>query len=407
MSDFNIRINNVDELQANSFHSDRTGGVKSGTIKIGGREYAVSFKNDRIDVSRKGFSLFALFQKNYSSEIKAKLTMLLHPKDFIRKNNFSDIKSHIKPFHNKTREVAMYGMTKPRAEAFDTINKINQGNAQFNNNKDIYKGTMIDTYNALLGINPESLDQKFMGIVKSIKNGSIGKGVKVEVNEAYDSKTAKDWKAFLSKNADRVDIFKKVDRYITEGFVDGGKHKKTGWAHEVRKFGQDKMISSFISKQLKPDERECISKDDMKSMVETFKECMKENNKGKLDDNKLNSIIQKHLGSSEDNVVFFKKALTTAFFRQTSKLGLEFFRSKKIPVVFQWSDFNGKSLDNAEGKKEINDKWWLNGYKKSSAGKYGSITYSEMRHVERMNQTKNKIDVVKVGGHNINNDIFA
>jgi 3-deoxy-D-arabino-heptulosonate 7-phosphate (DAHP) synthase len=32
---------------------------------------------------------------------------------------------------------------------------------------------------------------------------------------------------------------------------------------------------------------------------------------------------------------------------------------------------------------------------------------SEMRHVERMNQTKNKIDVVKVGGHNINNDIFA
>ena len=231
--------------------------------------------------------------------------------------------------------------------------------------------------------------------------------LKVEVNEAYDSKTAKDWKAFLSKNADRVDIFKKVDRYITEGFVDGGKHKKTGWAHEVRKFGQDKMISSFISKQLKPDERECISKDDMKSMVETFKECMKENNKGKLDDNKLNSIIQKHLGSSEDNVVFFKKALTTAFFRQTSKLGLEFFRSKKIPVVFQWSDFNGKSLDNAEGKKEINDKWWLNGYKKSSAGKYGSITYSEMRHVERMNQTKNKIDVVKVGGHNINNDIFA
>ena len=142
-------------------------------------------------------------------------------------------------------------------------------------------------------------------------------------------------------------------------------------------------------------------------MVETFKECMRENNKGKLDDNKLNSIIQKHLGSSEDNVVFFKKALTTAFFRQTSKLGLEFFRSKKIPVVFQWSDFNGKSLDNAEGKKEINDKWWLNGYKKSSAGKYGSITYSEMRHVERMNQTKNKIDVVKVGGHNINNDIFA
>ncbi len=298
-------------------------------------------------------------------------------------------------------------MTNPRAEAFDTINRINKQNAPMNNNKDLYKGTMIDTYNALLGISTESLDKKFMSIVKAIKNKTIGNGAKIDPGQPYDKKTAKDWKEFLCKNADRIDIFKKVDKYISEGFVTGGKHKKTGWAHEARMYGQDKMISAFISKQLKPDEREDITKDDMKAMVETFKECIKENNKGALDDKKLNSIIKKHLGNSEDKTVFFKKALANAFFRQTSKLGLEFFRSKKIPVIFQWSDFNGKSLNNAEGKKEINDKWWLNGYNKSTAGKYGSITYSEMRHVERLNQTGKKVDVVKVGGHNINSDVFG
>jgi hypothetical protein len=54
--------------------------------------------------------------------------------------------------------------------------------------------------------------------------------------------------------------------------------------------------------------------------------------------------------------------------------------------VFQWSTFQGISLEKADN--EINNKWWKND--KSSIGdQYGApITYSEMRHVLKMEKTQ-------------------
>ena len=76
-----------------------------------------------------------------------------------------------------------------------------------------------------------------------------------------------------------------------------------------------------------------------------------------------------------------------ATFRQTSKLGLEFFQEQNKPVMFQFADYNGNSLEGrfVDIKNEIKNRKDENGNITINQGKLGSaITHSEMRHAARM-----------------------
>lgn len=103
-----------------------------------------------------------------------------------------------------------------------------------------------------------------------------------------------------------------------------------------------------------------------------------------------------------------KDAIVNAFFRQTSKLGLEFFQSKGIKVIFQWSNKKGQSMNKTENKRDLKDRWWLNkNYElATNKNKYGSITYSEMRHVERLAKKlgEKNLNVEKITGK-VNSDV--
>lgn len=86
------------------------------------------------------------------------------------------------------------------------------------------------------------------------------------------------------------------------------------------------------------------------------------------------------------------------FFRQTSKLGLEFFKQEGTPVMFQWSNHEGVSLENSE--KTITNTWWKDD-RDSVHNHYGAtITFSEMRHVMKMQTAPgdNMLDLLKVYG---------
>jgi hypothetical protein len=74
--------------------------------------------------------------------------------------------------------------------------------------------------------------------------------------------------------------------------------------------------------------------------------------------------------------------LMYSVFRQTSKLGLEFFRSQNIPVMFQNADINGKAL---QGRMDtvLKENTWKKGFIQGK-NTNSPITHSEMRHVERL-----------------------
>ena len=81
----------------------------------------------------------------------------------------------------------------------------------------------------------------------------------------------------------------------------------------------------------------------------------------------------------------FRNVLSIAFFRETSKIGLDFFRSKGTPVMFQFSDYSGKSYVGRENDLFKTEAWREGENSQGFREKGGSaITSSEMRHAVRM-----------------------
>ncbi|MBO4317652.1 MAG: hypothetical protein J5855_05200 [Mailhella sp.] len=78
----------------------------------------------------------------------------------------------------------------------------------------------------------------------------------------------------------------------------------------------------------------------------------------------------------------FTNMLMIATFRQTSKLGLEFFRQQHTPVLFQTTDLRHRDIRGFA----LNDDHWKRGEVDPNQG--GSlITQSEMRHAHRLINT--------------------
>ena len=85
-----------------------------------------------------------------------------------------------------------------------------------------------------------------------------------------------------------------------------------------------------------------------------------------------------HYGLPFDITLDFSEMFVKHFFRNTSKLGLEFFASNDIHIVFSWGDGLSGTLD----LDVIQDKKWKAQQHRFS-DKYEPITFSEIRHVLR------------------------
>ena len=83
--------------------------------------------------------------------------------------------------------------------------------------------------------------------------------------------------------------------------------------------------------------------------------------------------------------ITFSNVFTNAMFRRTSKMGLEFFKEQGIPVLFQYADYTGKTMEgrfNSEVKYEA-AKHGLDDVRKSGGS---PITYSEMRRAAKISK---------------------
>ena len=200
--------------------------------------------------------------------------------------------------------------------------------------------------------------------------------------------------------------------------------KSTGWAADFR-HNPDQALKNFVIKNLPYQDRN-ISDADINFITSKFKEYIELYN---ISDDKVrqekmeqfldpekwrtqaeqdkikaeyNELIQQ--GESPEDVADYLKqtfpitscskfqtlnnVLIFSTFRQTSKLGLNFFHEQKVPVMFQFSDYTGKTLTK-NVNSVLKENFWKEGHKDPLTGG-SAITNSELRHANRLQMILHK-----------------
>ncbi len=187
-----------------------------------------------------------------------------------------------------------------------------------------------------------------------------------------------DWAKFLRWHD--VDLFSKIRKARSDAEMG----KRTGWAGEIARRGLTAAVNDMIRKNIDP--RIIREFPDVNLMAGSLTDVILEivdTDFGELDragiEAKIDEIISRH--APQEKAADVRRVLNhvsmTAFWRQTSKLGLDFFKSRGETVIFAWTTFDGKKTDGAE----LGDKWWKDG-ETDVADHFGAaITNSEMRHL--------------------------
>lgn len=296
------------------------------------------------------------------------------------------------------QEIVLYGFGDVRDMVVD---KLDQHNVNF---------TSIDYYNTQFGIDPKTLTfDNLPGILDDIKSGTL------KVIDSGDDIVSRDklerWGEFMHENAGKLDIFSKMRLYKTAAENPRRFKNETGWVGEAARKGIDRMMESLVRKNIPGDERRIygshkLTNRDITAISYFFQELAER--KGRASEDERKQLMLEGLayaGYKEVDLGFRDGLLRLAtivmrnmFFRQTSKLGLEFFKQEGTPVMFQWSNHEGVSLENSE--KTITNTWWKDD-RDSVHNHYGAtITFSEMRHVMKMQAAPggNMLDLLKVYG---------
>lgn len=271
--------------------------------------------------------------------------------------------------------------------------------------------TTIDSYNSQCNILwNEVTAEKLPKLIDNIRNKTLS--IKVSDNY-YKESDLHAWADFLSQNVAKVDIFAKIRSYLA---VDPQADKgATGWKGEFARKGFDVAMGELVRKNIPGEDRTIcnglhdINDADIKIIGNALAEIARRN--CAVTDDEIVGIIKDQFNTGAvaypaDQPVTMKllnelarvcsTTIRNMFFRQTSKLGLDFFAKQGIPVMFQWSNHKGVSLENHE--KTIENRWWKNPGD-SIHDHYGAtITFSEMRHVKKMEQSQANLDLIKVNG---------
>ncbi|MBP3848859.1 MAG: hypothetical protein J6D22_03830, partial [Pyramidobacter sp.] len=320
----------------------------------------------------------------------------------------------------KIIEVADYGL-KPNRELVKDSKLVKNINAEMLDEDEDQPRKInfnkIDGYNTVIGIVPKSLDIRTLpGTLKKIANGTLEISKAVSNGSQYGLNRVQEWKNFLARPEvlEKINIPAKLYKYLhlEPGHAPA---KKSGWEAS---FAADKdlALKQFVLKNL-PYSQKDVSEESIDLVVGKIKEYVeifhmedspektqklddffkKENWFGPEDQIELDKDIAER-GEDAGKAKFNSRPLETrnlynlftnifvfSTFRQTSKLGLDFFREQGVPVMFQYSDYNGKSLKGREGEIR-GENFWKNGYQvvKNKGVGGSAITHSELRHVFRL-----------------------
>ena len=413
---------------------DSRGKLQSGSITVNGEKFNVSFASNGAATVKKNFEgffgglrTFFMGHTAKAQEIERKMNSIILAnggKDFkIVSNSNAYLANVIRNSQVTGRlEVASYGLSPNRKAVGDSglIAALNEKYAA-STGKTLFFNR-IDDYNAISGISPESFTpMEFAGTLEKIRTNSLGLNSDIS-NSSFDMEKIAAWKAFLARpeNVAKLDIPGKLHRYMNlpPGYQAA---KETGWeATFANAANKEDALAQFVLKNLHYSAKD-ISPDDFKdlcSRVKQFAELSameagpekdaamadffkRENWLGKEEMDLLQQIRNENPDNTEEEqqsyweiqtpiqntqkYLRFSNIYTNALFRQTSKMGLEFFREQKIPVLFQYADYTGKSME-GRFKSEV----WKEASKSSldDVRKDGGspITYSEIRRAAKISR---------------------
>lgn len=400
-------------------------GKQSGVIKVNHNTYNISVGTDgKVDVSFRG-GWFNFLRRNSLDRMRqamqAQYDQFKHDYDATvrRPDDYDSVEDQfspaIKTARNETetvitnrfgadaghQEVVLYGFGDVREMVAD---KLEQHNVNF---------TSVDYYNNQFGIDPKTLSfDTLPGILNDVKNGTL-KIVDGKDNIVPREKLER-WGQFLHQNAEKLDIFAKIRQYKAAAEKPRMFKGSTGWLGEAARKGIDRMMEALIRKNIPGDMLRIageykLTDRDITALSYFFQELAARDGKASKED--LKTLMMEGLGYAgykstsprfiDSLLMIATKVMCNMVFRQTSKLGLEFFKQEGTPVMFQWSNHEGVSLENSE--KTIKNTWWKD-ERDSVHNHYGAtITFSEMRHVMKMQDELggNPPDILKVYGKSV------
>lgn len=403
-----LQFNDINSISV-SFVDENTcsGNAK---IKINNCTYNVFVYHNSVEVNREASLLKNLFTKDqsnaiseiirgkiqqinqnlqlrYAEESRIKHTLITNLKEHAQ----SSIDSYINKHSSSHPVFAMYGFSGVRQAALVGAAANTKRNAPDNSPARNLQVTCVDNHNSAIGLVEESVTAaKLPGCIRDLKTGR-NDTLREKEEKSPNMYIDKDgWRAFLARHVDKIDIFSRIlDIYHAED--EKSDVELSGWKKESRDRGAGAAIEAFIRKNLSFDAAS-LSDSDIKALTAAlilYAQSLEIASEHVLPEEEFtavcNSLLNNDLKDALDSVI------RTAFFRQTSKLALDFFKEKGIPVLFAWTDYRGYTIQG-----EQNEKWWKGEKKFSPSG--APITYSEMRYVQRQEDAAGIPYVTRVQG---------
>ncbi|MBP5284988.1 MAG: hypothetical protein ILO34_02620 [Kiritimatiellae bacterium] len=430
-------VNDVSIARVVTGFGTESGAMKDGRIKVDGKIYEVKFlEGGTTEVRRNYQGIFAWFRNKYCHKntatalaLQSKIDNVLSQADTKEYKIISGTHRKLLGLLEKSTarniEVGNYGFA-PNRDIITDSNLVVLMNEKLRSQGRSIKFNKIDSYNALIGISAATIDpREFPEMMAKIANNKLKTRIPEYFEDNFEKQDLAEWKAFLAKpqNAAKIDIVSKLNRYMNlpEGFKPS---KETGWEAA---FARDKnaALRSFVLKNLSYGARDLPS-DAIDLLAERLKRYVEicslgdakerdaklgeffaktnwltpkeqkqyEEFAAKNGEKMAKSVIEKKTLDERTLFNTFRNILSVAFFRQTSKLGLDFFRDKGTPVMFQFSDYSGKSYIGRE-KQLFEPEAWRQGENSPEFRENGgaAITNSEMRHAVRMGENTSALFV--------------
>jgi hypothetical protein len=377
---------------------------ESGILQIKGVRYQVSIQGSQISVTREGGVLKNLFSRNYSSTLQSKLQREMGEQLTTQAGVYKEaMQARILEVRNRDMMRSQFQSvtdgTKPQVEiasyGFDTVRThASAGVSEYNASPDAkveVRLNKIDVYNGHLGIKWETAEPvNLPKLLSDIRSGALAWSP--QTGSQIQQSAGESWRAFLQQNVHKLDIFSKIthlEQISMQPAPPGA--KQSGWEYQARTKGAEATIEAFVRKNITPSFNDRVSKDDIRTvarLLREFSSLVTASPTGVPSDRELDDFVKTKLyapSMTEGAYYAFSDMTKSAFFRQTSKLGLEFFQSRGVPVMFQWTDSKGIDFENAhsQGAPHRDQKWWHD-QSVPVTGHFAPITFSEMRHTERL-----------------------
>ena len=380
---------------------------RDATIRVGKDAFRVSFAGDGgVSVSFATTSFFHLFQRSRKTAVRERIRELVQLKSVtedvaraVSATGFRDnVARTIRAEAGNIRQaaggkLAHYGFSDVRIQAFGIIN----GAAAGPSGAHVMTHQLINDYNTVIGLDDNTNVATTIAFVRDNNQGTWRYDPLDRPSAGICREDQEAWIRFLRGHD--IDLFSKIRQARAEA-ADG---KVTGWAGEIARQGIKGAVLDLVRKNLDP--RVVRPNPDvnlvLNAVADAVIEAVDADFTG-LDVRgvaaRLREIVDRHAPRGREALAWgiFDNAATCAFWRQTSKLGLDFFKARGQTVVFEWTTFDGLRSDGTE----LADKWWKRPEVDVRTRPGVAITNSEMRHLNGAKYAAKQGDgrVVKVEG---------